>query len=220
MAQARLILTMLLVFLPEIGLAGPWPRGEGNQFLSLSIEAELENGITSGDEIFTGLFYERGLTQDLTLGFDLGTDPLGESKAFGFLRWPIRENDGPNRLALEVGFGALDGEPAIRPGLSWGRGFDRGDLAGWMSVETRLVLQEDFDSLLESDFTFGLRPGPRSLVIFQLQTGLPDDDVFFAKIAPSYVQQYKPGKWFELGLISGITGVDDFKFKLGLWREF
>ena len=104
--------------------------------------------------------------------------------------------------------------------MSWGRGITLGDIGGWSSVDTRYVLQDSFDSTLESDFTFGLRPGPRGMVIFQLQTGLPDDDGFFAKIAPSYVHEFRPDRRIEIGLISGITGIDDFKVKLGLWRDF
>lgn len=220
MLQARLFVLLLGVLMPQFCAAGPWPRGEGNQFLSVSVEFELENGVTDGQDFFAGLFYERGLANDLTLGFDAGSDPTGASKAFGFLRWPAGKQDGPSRLAFEFGLGAFDDRPAIRPGISWGRGLMLGEIGGWISVDTRYVLQDSFDSILESDFTFGLRPGPRSMVVLQLQTGLPDDDAFFAKIAPSYVHEYRPDRRIEIGLISGITGIDDFKVKLGLWRDF
>lgn len=220
MVHARIFLVMMGFFLPQLCSAGPWPRGEGNQFVSASIEFEFENGLTNGDDVFGTFYYERGLKNNLTLGFDGGSDPLGTSKAIGFLRWPVGNQDGPSRLALEFGVGAFDGTAAIRPAVSWGRGIERGDVPGWISVDTRLVLQETFDSVLESDFTLGLKPAPRSMVIFQLQTGQPSDEDFYAKIAPSYVHEFRPNRRIEFGLISGITGTDEFKLKMGLWRDF
>lgn len=220
MVQARLILVLLGFLLPQPGTAGPWPRGEGNQFLSVSLETEIENGITDTDDLYGTLYYERGLSNELTLGFDGGSDPLGDSKAIGFLRWPAGNQDGPSRLAFEFGLGAFDSTFAVRPALSWGRGIKHGETDGWISVDTRLVFQDTFEGVLESDFTFGLKPSPRGMVILQLQTGQPSDDDFYAKIAPSYVQELRPGRRIEFGVISGITGTDEFKLKLGLWREF
>lgn len=232
MVQARMILVLLGVLLPQLSAAGPWPRGEGNQFLSVSVEIELENRITDDDAPFGTLYYERGLKNDLTLGFDGGSDPLGVSKAFGFVRWPVGPADGPARLALEFGVGAFDGILAVRPALSWGRGITYGSLPGWISLKSRLVVQETYDGVLETDFTLGLKPGPRSMVILQLQTGQPFEASqvvqanqpilgdFFAKIAPSYVHEFRPNQRIEVGLIGGITGSDDFKLKLGLWQDF
>ncbi|MEM6579199.1 MAG: hypothetical protein AAF678_11960 [Pseudomonadota bacterium] len=227
-----MILVLLGILLPQLGLAGPWPRGEGNQFLSASIETEFENGISDGEELFGTLYYERGIEHDLTLGFDGGTDPLGVDKAFGFVRWPVGDHDGPSRLALEFGFGAFDGLVAIRPALTWGRGFSYAEMSGWMSIDSRLVVQDTFDGVFENDFTLGLNSGPRSMVILQLQTGQPfqtresvqsgqaDFGEFFAKIAPSYVYEFKASRRIQLGLISGITGTDEFKLKLGFWLDF
>ena len=227
-----MILVLLGVLLPQLGTAGPWPRGEGNQFLSVSFETEFENGITDGDEFFGTLYYERGLTPDLTIGLDLGTDTSNVSKAFGFVRWPVGASDGPARRALEIGFGAFDETVAIRPALSWGRGITYGGIPGWISLDSRLVFKETFEGVLKNDFTFGLRPGPRGTLILQVQTSQqfqtslgsqinqPILRDFFAKIAPSYVHEFRPGRRIEFGLISGISGTDDFQLKLGLWRDF
>ena len=220
MVQARIILLILGFCLPQLCSAGPWPRGEGNQFLSVSVETEFETGISEGDGPYGALYYERGLKNNLTLGFDGGSDPLGVSKAFGFLRWPAGKQDGASRLALEFGFGGFDSTFAIRPGLSWGRGFSYADMSGWMSVDTRLVVQETFEGVLESDVTLGLKRGARGMVIFQLQTGQPSDGEFYDKLAPSYVHEFRPGRRIEFGLINGISGTDEFKLKLGLWRDF
>ncbi|MEM7075090.1 MAG: hypothetical protein AAGA28_15840 [Pseudomonadota bacterium] len=220
MTFARILLTVLGALLAQPGLAGPWPRDEGTQFLSLSIEADRDAVSDQGQGVFGGLYYERGLRNALTFGLDLGSETTEDPKAIAFLRWPVGRRDGRSRLAVEVGAGLYDGKGAVRPGLSWGRGIMRGQIPGWLSVDSRLVLQSGLDGLLETDVTFGLKPTDHTMVILQLQTGQPGTGDFYAKIAPSWVYQYRPGRRVELGLVAGVTGNTELRLKLGLWREF
>jgi len=84
----------------------------------------------------------------------------------------------------------------------------------------RGLIYEKAEGLLEMDFTLGLKPGRRSIVILQLQSGVPSDSVPYARIAPSFVYETKPGHHLELGATAGLLNSDDFRIKLGVWLRF
>ncbi|MEO1139647.1 MAG: hypothetical protein AAFW87_09335 [Pseudomonadota bacterium] len=222
MFQARVLALSFLtmVFGADMGWAGAWLRADGETFLSFSVETEFENGITDGSRLYGTVYAEHGLTQNLTLGLDAGGYEEDFGKVIGFLRWPLGVTEGPTKLALEFGMGLANDTFAIRPGISWGRGISAGDTPGWLSVETRATIFDGFDGVFETDFTIGLKPAPKSIILFQLQTGTPSQSDPYAKLAPSYVHEIKPGRHIELGLTAGILEDDDFKLKFGFWRRF
>lgn len=220
MLLKRVIIPLFLIASVAPALAGPWMRAEGETFLSYSIETDFENGISDGSGFYGSLYAEHGLTSGLTLGLDAGGHEEDMSKTIAFLRWPIGATDRSTRVAAEFGLGMARETFALRPGLSVGRGFKLGDTPGWLSIDSRAVIIGSFDGVLETDITFGLRPSPEAKIILQLQMGIPTQSDPYAKLAPSYVHRIAPGHHIEVGVVAGVAEADDFKLKLGLWRQF
>lgn len=216
----RSVVICLGLIAPHIGEAGPWPRPEGEMFLSISGEFDVRKDISDDEKFFASLFFERGLKNNLTFGLDAGSRPFGDPEVIAFLRYPISPTDQNARFSAEMGVGFFDGEGAVRPGFSWGRGVTVRNIGGWLSLDTTALVNTERDGRLESDFTFGIRPGEKSLAILQLQTGIPFDGDAFAKVAPSYVYELKPGRLLELGVVAGFIESDQLSIKLGIWREF
>lgn len=220
MPLKRVVIPALLIASAAPALAGPWLRAEDTTFLSYSIETDFENGISDGSGFHGSLYAEHGLTDRLTLGLDASGHADDMSKAIAFLRWPVGATDRTLRIAAEFGLGMARDTFALRPGLSVGRGLELGDTPGWLSIDSRAVMVDSFDGVLETDITFGLSPGPDAKVILQLQTGVPTDSAPYAKLAPSYIRRIAPGRHVEVGLVAGVAEADDFKLKIGFWHQF
>jgi hypothetical protein len=219
MSRCLALAVLLSFWLASPVLSGAWPREKGTVFLSLAGQAEGpdEHGVYRQN--FT-LYTEYGLTERLTLGVDAGGDAVRMTKAIGFLRWPLGRADRRMKLALELGAGQVDGENALRPGLSLGRGVEIGKRQGWLAADGRAILFTGGGMTLESDLTFGLSFTNRSKVILQIQAGHPDPGAAYARFAPSFVFETKPGTHIEFGLTEPLLGNGDRGFKLGLWRKF
>jgi hypothetical protein len=142
------------------------------------------------------------------------------TKAIGFLRWPLGRADRGVKLAFELGAGQVDGENALRPGLSLGRGVAFGKRQGWLAADGRAILFTGGGMTLETDLTFGLSLTKRSKVILQIQAGQPDLGDAYTRFAPSFVVETKPGAHIEFGLTEPLLGDGDRGIKLGLWRKF
>ncbi|VAV92967.1 hypothetical protein MNBD_ALPHA07-193 [hydrothermal vent metagenome] len=215
----RVVLLMFLV-LASPAQAGPWPREKGHVFLSVGGVSEVDE-TTGTIATFSTLYGEYGLTEKITLGLDLGSDGRRSSKAMAFLRMPLTRASKKTKLAAEMGLGFANGEKAIRPGLSIGRGFTLGKRNGWMTADSRAVIFKDFnDILFESDLTIGLSATKRLKVIMQVQTGIPAHDTSYVRLAPSIVFERKPGRHTEFGVTAGIKGVSGLGLKIGSWFEF
>lgn len=220
MPLKRVVIPVLLIACAAPALAGPWLRAEDATFLSYSIETDFENGISDGSGFYGSLYAEHGLTNRLTLGLEAGGHEKDMSKAIAFLRWPVGATDRTLRIAAEFGLGLARDTFALRPGLSVGRGLKLGDTPGWLSIDSRAVIVDSFDGVLETDITFGLSPAPNAQVILQLQTGVPTDSAPYAKLAPSYIHRIAPDRHVEVGLVAGVAEADDFKLKIGFWHQF
>lgn len=215
----RRVLLLLLV-LGAQAQAGPWPRGDGKVFLSFHGNAEASKDLLNIRQYAT-IYAEYGLTDTITLGLDYSGSELGTDKAIAFVRIPIANGDRQLRFAAELGVGLVDGENALRPGFSVGRGITLWDRHGWITLDTRVVLPGgDGSQRLEADFTFGLGVSKRFKVILQLQGGMPADGDRYLKFAPSVVYQRKPGSFYELGVVTGIQNYDAYGIKFGIWKEF
>lgn len=219
MVRCLTLAVVLLLGLAPVGMAGAWLREKGTGFLSLSSQ------VTEPDEygfyrVDAGLYAEYGLTERLTLGVDAGHDMLRVSKGLVFLRLPLGRETHKTRLAMEIGAGQVGDDTALRPGLSIGRGIKLWDRYGWLNADGRVVLAGGGAMTLESDLTFGLSITGRSKIILQLQLGQPDIGDAYAKIAPSFVYETKPGTQLELGLTHPLTGSDLRGVSLDLWRTF
>jgi len=215
----RAVLLMFLL-LASPAQAGPWPREKGHVFLSVGGVSEIDQ-TTGTIATFSTLYGEYGITEKITFGVDLGSDGRRSSKAVIFLRHPLTDAAKEIKLAAEIGLGFVNGDKALRPGLSIGRGYTLGKRNGWMTADSRVVIFEGISNIqFESDLTIGLSASKRLKLILQLQTGIPAHDTSYIRLAPSVVFERKPGRHTEFGVTAGIKGVSGLGLKIGSWFEF
>lgn len=141
---AACCLVILAGLLPGGVLAGPWGRDAGAVFLSLSAERDRDGNS------YASLYGEYGLSRRNTLGFELGRSDAGESSAMLWWQRTLDGGEGPDRVTVSTGLGALerDGEviPLAQVGAAWGRGFDsipmfsRVPGGGWLAVDARVKI--------------------------------------------------------------------------------
>lgn len=118
------------------------------------------------------------------IGFDVGNSVSGDTKAIAFLLYPLRDQDSGPKLAVQFRFGEISQEQVVRPGLAAGRVLE----AGWLSNESFMEMRTGTGRAdYKVDVTWGRRFARDRKLVVQLQTGLPDGDQAFARIAPSVV---------------------------------
>lgn len=213
----RLVILLLLMTTPV--LAGPWPRAPGAQFMSMSVEGN--HGIDRAPA-YGSLYYEYGLWPRLTLGVDAGMDSWGQSGTLIFARMPIVNTASGHWVTGELGVGAFGNlagsEPALRPGLSWGRHLDIWQ-GGWVSLEakyTRLLVSDQEWAKLEA--TMGLNHGTRVKYLLQVTAESFSGLDPMATVTPALA--FRVGKSFHL--VGGIIARSDGSaaLKLGLWADY
>jgi hypothetical protein len=230
--RARLAGLMLAVCAAEAE-AGAWPREEGTAFVSLSNIVTTGSGLrlfpTDDLHYYGSLYAEYGLRPELTVGLDaafgLGD---GERLAAGLLtlRRPFWRNETGQIAAAEIGLGfrdhSIDGiEARIRPGLSWGKGFESRWGGGWAGIETSLewrVPSNDF--VAKADVTLGIRPSERAMLILQIQSGHYGEDGALVTLAPSAVWRIGETSHVQLGVNATLLGEDAVGVKLANWFSF
>lgn len=217
---SRLILVFaLLPSLATEALGGAWSRAKGEGFLSVSGLIEEPDAFGLYRQSFS-LYGEYGVTERLTFGVDIGGDALRMSKAIAFLRWPLRDPEREMKFAVEIGAGQVEGENALRPGLSIGRGIAIGKRHGWLNADTRAILAGGGAAAFEGEFTAGLSLGERLKAMMQLQAGIPSQGRDYIRLAPSVVYETRPGTHLEFGVTEPLSGGGERGVKLGLWRKF
>ncbi|WP_101067350.1 hypothetical protein [Roseovarius salinarum] len=216
----RTLVATVIMFLAGHAAAGPWPREEGAFFTALAGRLAVD-GPGAGEDSYTTLYGEYGLTQRTTLGVDLGYGSTNTHKAVGFLRLPFERTPADTRMAYQLGVGQIDDHAVVRPGFSAGRGISLGDRAGWLTVETLGEVSLETGAIdLKADFTVGLNTGTRTKMVVQMQTGRDDGGSGYARLAPSVLFEQRPGRHIEVGVTTGIEGDDSVALKLGTWHSF
>ena len=200
--------------------ADAWPRGEGDSFLSFSLERPVDG---SGGGTYASLYYEYGLTPRLTFGIDAGRDLLfSGTSAIVFLRYPVFSG-GSNKFAIELGLGSADSGGrsvfTVRPGLSWGRGYTAAWGTGWMGVDATYQLRSDGTGLGKVDATIGANHANGALSMLQLQFERPTGKPHEVAIAPSHVFKLSDRTYLQLGLRHQIR-TDVTSAKLAIWVNF
>ena len=142
---------LILLALTTAASAGPWPRAEGEGFLSFSLDIDAEEL----DDNFVSFYLEYGLGRGRTLVIDRQESGDQIGKTFALLRFPLGKPDRQLKLAYDVGLGAVDDHVAFRTGFSIGRGWAIGDEAhqgpfkwagrwsGWWSIDRRPLIFDD-----------------------------------------------------------------------------
>ncbi|KNG94189.1 hypothetical protein [Pseudaestuariivita atlantica] len=221
--MTRALLLCLALCASELS-AGAWPREKGTGFVSLTHRTGMDRSdpLTVPITQYTALFLEYGLTPRLTVGIDAGRSVSGDGKFVLFAGWPVRMTEGGHVLSVELGIGQIGAASVVRPGLSYGYGFARGESTGWFAADAVAeVTLEDGAADYKLDLTFGLGWPNGMKTYAQLQTGLPSGDEAFARVAGVVVlRPRRTGFATEIGIEYGVIGDDSVQMKVGLWREF
>ncbi|PYE85973.1 hypothetical protein [Pseudoroseicyclus aestuarii] len=196
--------------------AAAWPRGAGQSFLTLS----YQHDVAPSDDAYGGLYYERGLSDSLTFGLTAGHNPVfADSNAIAFLRKTLTP-EGSDVFALSLGAGWVEGAgAALRPGASWGRGWQRGAFSGWYGVEATFAYRADATTELKVDPVIGLNLEGGALAVLQLQTSRLSGGDWQVGLAPSWVRPVGDGLMLEMGAV-WVPQDENLALKLGLWTEF
>ncbi|MDO6584893.1 hypothetical protein Q4543_05130 [Salipiger sp. 1_MG-2023] len=202
--------------------AGAWPREKGTWFASglvrLSWPQDRETWVSAApSDRYSSVYVEYGPSEKITLGLDIGRPLYGTGKDIAFLRYPLRADDRPLKIAAELGFGRIEGQTVLRPGLMLGYGWKHGWLAAdalaEIPVQTRAP---DF----KLDMTFGLNLPKDFKVMAQLQTGKPYLRAPDAKIEASLVVPIYRSLSAQLGGSWGLIEDETMGLTFGLWNEF
>lgn len=223
------------------GIAGgAWPRGKDRGFVSLSYS-------TSGDIIGyvrsmsargsgvepphlrreIGFYLEYGLSDHMTFGIDRYVHPGDHTfGAIWFLRRNFTLDYLPGNFGLEFGGGGYRDERGIldtqfRAGASWGQGVETRWMDGWVEVDAKIGTLEKTGSVIwKVDSTLGIKPGERSLLYLQLQSGALDGFAAYTRAVPTYVRKFGHGISLESALLIGLRNEDNDGVKIGAWVEF
>jgi hypothetical protein len=227
------ILVVLVLLATARADAGAWPREEGQVFVSLgqTMSTGARSVLDAVEDVrsYTALYAEYGLTPELTFGLDTGLARGDQDPASAwtlFLRRPVWVGESGHRFAAELGLGQLNDPQRgrqwrIKPGLSWGRGFESRFGGGWAGLESSAAYRfasEDFE--FKTDLTVGIRPSDRWMLIFQVQSGRFGSDDPIVRLAPSVVRRFGEKTHLQLSFIQPITGDDALGVKLATWLTF
>ncbi len=208
----RLIAALCLLLVWAVPLAaGPWPRPAGERFISLS----RDGGGTS-------LWVESGIDGRQWLVGQARRD-RGGARFLG-LSWrrSLVAEDAVQRLAVSLGAEYRDrGARAwLRPGMMWGRGFER-PVPGWVaaSVVASVPLRRTASVELNGALTLGARPVPQWLTMVQFQ-GERDQSESRFHLAPSVAWEWRAGSHLQLGLRQRLGGDRRRSVTLASWLRF
>ena len=211
---------VLLVALATTANAGAWPRGKGNGFSMTSLQATAHNLADPADYYFSS-YAEFGLTDDITVGGDIGHSVSGASKFIVFLRHPIFTLNDKHHFAFELGAGIVANDTVVRPGVSYGSGFSRSSQSGWFAID---ILFEHHittrSTNFKADVTYGINHPRGYKSIYQLQSGKQVGDPNFLRFAPSVAIPISTSSHLEVGGTINMIGATNYGLKVGVWKKF
>lgn len=205
---------MMWVMLSTPLVAGAWPRGKGDVFV-----VGYSYLVPSGT--YSGIYGEWGLNDRLTFGLDLGRGVSGREKAILFLRAPLWSPGKGHRFAVELGAGRIAGRDVLRPGLSYGKGFDWAGRTGWVALDA--VAEIHTETLVidgKADLTLGLSVNENRKLMIQLQAGAQFGDAPFLRVVPSMTFAVSDRMKLEIGLSQSLRGHREAGIKAAIWLEF
>lgn len=219
----RFLLTILILWLCATqAIAGAWSRPMGSGFISVADRLSWPQNTdqwTSRKPTgrYTTIYLEYGASDRLTLGLDLGHSVSGAGKTLVFAQLPVFTREHGWRMTGQLGFGEIEGRATLRPGLALGRGLSR----GWLSAETMAeIALESKETDYKLDLTYGHNMRNDRKLILQIQTGLPEGEDGFVRLAPSYVRPFGKRLKLEQGVTYGLRGDTSMGVKVGFWADF
>ena len=205
--------------------AGAWMRTEGDGFLSLGFRA-YEDAATGTQSVEQSFYFEYGFRPRLTLGVSASYTSGEKGEGLVFLRFPLRNDDRAAKISAEFGIGAesmdaVNFDPFLKGGVSWGRGLTLAGRGGWVNVDSAVQWRtDDTPPLFKLDATLGLTLSDRFQVMGQ---GFfeADENGESLTVVPSVIYTPKRGNMkFVVGLEHKSGRDESTGLKFGLWREF
>jgi hypothetical protein len=217
--------------------AGAWPRERGEAFLSFGQQASTGAttllGAVADIRSWSSVYAEYGLSERLTVGLDAG---LGQGQdqrveaVLAFARLPVW-SPGAHRVAADLGVGTIaitdeERQTRLRLGLAWGRGIGEGTrrwtrAGGWLGIDASAELRQPAGEVaLKADFTAGLKPGERWMMIAQVQTGHYPDTGGIVRLAPSVVRRISEQSQLQLGMTAELVGEPALGMSGAIWFSF
>jgi hypothetical protein len=220
----RLIAILLsLLCTPSLGIAGAWPREEGELFIAAGGNFLLSDGAQLPVHYDPTLYAEYGLSDRVTIGLDLHTADAGRiGSIFFFASFPIGDLQSQHKFAAILSLGARanaasNTETLVRGGLSWGMGLEK----GWVAVDASATFGTNDRSFRpKMDVTYGHNWTNKWTTTLQLQTGQGFTDDSYAKIAPSMIYNFRDNINIHLGAVHALTGDRGSGLKFETWLTF
>lgn len=230
MRIALVLLASLPVLLCAGGAAaGPWPQAAGEGFAAVTPRGDAGGAPDAAPAARVGEVHAQfGATASWTIGVD-AYQTAGETEdwtGIAFARRHLWTSSDGDVFSAEMGLGYLstpeDGARArLRPGLSWGRGFDGAWGAGWLALDASAeVLTTAGDAIYKADFTAGVRTDSGLMLIMQVQTDRNRNGDVAARLAPSAVFQLNDGVRMQFSVAAGVVNDTSASVKIGTWLEF
>ncbi|WP_116599489.1 hypothetical protein [Primorskyibacter marinus] len=208
-------LCLLICLAGTHAAAGAWPRQEGTGFASVATRLTFDDTFMTLTS-YSSAYLEYGLNGRHTLGLDAGYSNDGTSRAIAFVRQPLTTTKAGGPIAAELGLGVIDTQIVLRPGISWGRGLDK----GWMAADALAEIRMTGATDLKLDLTLGLKDDRGRMLILQLQTGKPFGQAATAQLAPSVVIPFGKSRHLEIGASTDLLERRNYGIKFGLWQDF
>ena len=216
-------LAMFLCALASGTQAGPWPRAEGETFLSFGGNVALIGEAARPVHYDPTLYIEYGYSDRITIGIDGFTADRGEAGSlFAFGRWALDVPGSNDVWAIGAGVGTTivpsgEQDATLRATLHWGRGLE----TGWLAVdaEASFGLERNLTQT-KIDATWGYRFNDQwtSATQFQIGTGLTGDT--YAKVAPSMIWEARENLQIRAGLVQALSGDYGTGLSLQSWITF
>lgn len=157
------VAALFLVFLaPGPVIAGAWPRGDGNTFISAAQTRAVWPTLAHSGADTLSFYGEYGLRERLTLGAKYDRREDGYGSFHGFARWHLRPASARWQGAVEIGAGRLampdaSSDPVISLAALAGTGFVWREWNGWAEAELRQTWRlSDGTGWRNLDLSFGL----------------------------------------------------------------
>ena len=215
---------LLICVSAQQSLAGAWPRGKGNAFISSTASMTWPSGRDFDlPDVYGGGYFEYGLSDRLTLGVDLGSSDATRPdrlKAVGFLRYTLTNAQSRHQFALDLGGGQNLGQNAIRLGASYGTGLKILQRSGWLSIEAHVLGNpKNLQSSQSLDATLGVNLEHGKLMALFSAYSAPTGQSTLT-LTPSYAHKLPGKRHLVIGVTFDLRGAPDPALKLGVWQEF
>ena len=113
--------------------------------------------------------------------------------------------------------------PALRAGLSWGRGFETPVGPGWVATDASVTGYGSFATAgeeglaLKLDTTLGVRPGNDSMATLQLFWSRSGADQAAVRLVPSYARRIRGETFGQVGVVFGTGAAPELGVKFGIF---